>query len=175
MTHAFAHLHVASAFSLRYGTAFPAALVRRAAEHGMDTLALTDRDGLYGAVKHVIACHEQGVRPVVGVDLALDGASSTSGSSTSSSTPDDLFGGGLPSGRRTGPNPGHGHGHGPGHGHGRGRRLSRRGSSCSRARTAGPRCAAWSRPPITRGSAARRTSHRGWWPSTRQARTAGRG
>ncbi len=105
MTHAFAHLHVASAFSLRYGTAFPAALVRRAAEHGMDTLALTDRDGLYGAVKHVIACHEQGVRPVVGVDLALDQGSSTS---------DDLFGGGLPSGRRTG------HGHGHGHGRGRG-------------------------------------------------------
>ncbi|MEU7877908.1 DNA polymerase III subunit alpha [Microbispora bryophytorum] len=124
MTHAFAHLHVASAFSLRYGTAFPAALVRRAAEHGMDTLALTDRDGLYGAVKHVIACHEQGVRPVVGVDLALDGASSTPGSSTlSSSTPDDLFGGGLPSGRRRtgpGPQPGHGPGHGHGHGHGRG-------------------------------------------------------
>ncbi|MEV1206374.1 50S ribosomal protein L4, partial [Microbispora rosea] len=100
MTHAFAHLHVASAFSLRYGTAFPAALVRRAAEHGMDTLALTDRDGLYGAVKHVIACHEQGVRPVVGIDLALDGASATPGSSgPGSSTPDDLFGGGLPSGR----------------------------------------------------------------------------
>ncbi|NJP27700.1 DNA polymerase III subunit alpha [Microbispora sp. SCL1-1] len=119
MTRAFAHLHVASAFSLRYGTAFPAALVRRAAEHGMDTLALTDRDGLYGAIKHVIACHEQGVRPVVGVDLALDGVSSLPGSSVpGSSVPDDLFEGGLPSGRRTGHSRGHGHGHG--HGHGRG-------------------------------------------------------
>nr|WP_277351540.1 DNA polymerase III subunit alpha [Microbispora sp. CL1-1] len=112
-------MHVASAFSLRYGTAFPAALVRRAAEHGMDTLALTDRDGLYGAIKHVIACHEQGVRPVVGVDLALDGVSSLPGSSVpGSSVPDDLFEGGLPSGRRTGHSRGHGHGHG--HGHGRG-------------------------------------------------------
>ncbi|GGO00368.1 DNA-directed DNA polymerase [Microbispora rosea subsp. aerata] len=108
MTEPFTHLHVASAFSLRYGTAFPAALVRRAAEHGMDTLALTDRDGLYGAIKHVIACHEQGVRPVVGVDLALDGAASPP------STPDDLFGGGPPYGRRTGRGHAHGHGHGRG-------------------------------------------------------------
>ncbi|MBX6383806.1 MAG: PHP domain-containing protein, partial [Microbispora sp.] len=79
MTEPFVHLHVASAFSLRYGTAFPDALVRRAVDHGMDTLALTDRDGLYGAIKHVIACHEQGVRPIVGVDLALGGADSASG------------------------------------------------------------------------------------------------
>lgn len=173
VTRAFAHLHVASAFSLRYGTAFPAALVRRAAEHGMDTLALTDRDGLYGAIKHVIACHEQGVRPVVGVDLALDGVSSLPGSSVpGSSVPDDLFEGGLPSGRRTGHSRGHGHGHG--HGHGRGRRPVGAGRR-ARAPTAGPRYAAWSRPPTTRGSAARRTSRRGWWPSTRPARTGSPG
>ncbi len=71
---AFPHLHVASAYSLRYGTSFPAALVQRAAAYGMDMLALTDRDGLYGAIKHVQACHGEGVRPVVGVDLALGGA-----------------------------------------------------------------------------------------------------
>ncbi|MCT9933869.1 DNA polymerase III subunit alpha [Planotetraspora sp. A-T 1434] len=70
---AFAHLHTASAYSLRYGTAFPGVLVRRAAEHGMDRLALTDRDGLYGAIKHVQACHDEGIAPIVGVDLALQG------------------------------------------------------------------------------------------------------
>ena len=69
----FPHLHVASAYSLRYGTAFPADLVRRAAEHGADMLALTDRDGLYGAIKHVAACHEAGIGPIVGADLALAG------------------------------------------------------------------------------------------------------
>src|SRR5690606_10817375 len=63
----------ASAYSLRYGTAFPADLVRRAAEHGADMLALTDRDGLYGAIKHVAACHEAGIGPIVGADLALAG------------------------------------------------------------------------------------------------------
>ncbi|WP_182885728.1 DNA polymerase III subunit alpha [Microbispora sp. H10885] len=77
----FAHLHVASAFSLRYGTAFPDALVRRAAEQGTDTLALTDRDGLYGAIKHVRACHERGVRPIAGVDLALGAGPPAAGGS----------------------------------------------------------------------------------------------
>ncbi|MEV6982256.1 DNA polymerase III subunit alpha [Sphaerisporangium sp. NPDC051017] len=67
----FPHLHVASAYSLRYGSAFPAALAVRAAEHEMDVLALTDRDGMYGAVKHVQACAGAGIAPVVGVDLAL--------------------------------------------------------------------------------------------------------
>src|SRR5580700_1988565 len=67
----FAHLHVASAYSLRYGVAAPAALAARAAELGMPALALTDRDGLYGAVKHAVACVEAGIRPVLGADLAL--------------------------------------------------------------------------------------------------------
>ncbi|ETK31316.1 DNA polymerase III subunit alpha [Microbispora sp. ATCC PTA-5024] len=75
----FTHLHTASAFSLRYGTAFPEALVRRAAEHGMDALALTDRDGLYGAIKHIRACHGTGLAPIVGVDLALDGGPASRG------------------------------------------------------------------------------------------------
>ena len=47
----FVHLHVASGYSLRHGANHPADLVLRAAEHGMGALALTDRDGLYGAVK----------------------------------------------------------------------------------------------------------------------------
>ena len=36
----------------------------------MDTLALTDRDGTYGAVKFAKACLGAGIRPVLGVDLA---------------------------------------------------------------------------------------------------------
>jgi len=67
----FVHLHVASGYSLRHGASSPAALVQRAAEHGMDTLALTDRDGAYGVVKFAKACARSGVRPVFGVDLAV--------------------------------------------------------------------------------------------------------
>ncbi|MCW2892800.1 MAG: dnaE1, partial [Actinomycetia bacterium] len=67
----FAHLHVASSFSLRYGTATPNALAARAAGLGMSALALTDRDGLYGAFKHVQACADAGIKPLLGADLGL--------------------------------------------------------------------------------------------------------
>ena len=67
----FVHLHVASGYSLQYGAAHPHVLVERAAEQEMDTLALTDRDGTYGAVKHALACRAAGIRPVLGVDLAV--------------------------------------------------------------------------------------------------------
>jgi error-prone DNA polymerase len=67
----FVHLHVASGYSLRYGGSHPHTLVERAVEHEMDTLALTDRDGVYGAVRFAKACLQAGVRPVLGVDLAV--------------------------------------------------------------------------------------------------------
>ena len=70
MSDPFVHLHVASGYSLQYGASHPHTLVERAVEQEMDTLALTDRDGTYGAVKHAQACLSAGVRPVLGVDLA---------------------------------------------------------------------------------------------------------
>jgi error-prone DNA polymerase len=66
----FPHLQVASGYSLRYGGSQPQALVARAAEQEMDTLALTDRDGVYGAVKFARACRAAGIRPILGTDLA---------------------------------------------------------------------------------------------------------
>ncbi|MFD0536850.1 PHP domain-containing protein [Actinomadura luteofluorescens] len=65
------HIHVASSYSLRFGVAPPAALAERAAVLGMETLALTDRDGLYGAVRHVRACADAGIGAVVGADLRV--------------------------------------------------------------------------------------------------------
>jgi len=44
----------------------------------MDSLALTDRDGVYGAVKFVTACMRLGVRPILGTDLAVGVAPSKS-------------------------------------------------------------------------------------------------
>jgi error-prone DNA polymerase len=67
----FVHLHVASGYSLQYGASHPHVLVERAAEQEMDTLALTDRDGTYGAVRFAKAAMANGVRPVLGVDLAF--------------------------------------------------------------------------------------------------------
>ena len=67
----FVHLHVASGFSMRHGTSSPKALAERAAELGMDALALTDRDGLYGAIRFARACLDAGIAPILGADLAV--------------------------------------------------------------------------------------------------------
>ena len=68
----YAHLQVASSFSLQYGTATPLALAQHAAELGQDIVALTDRDGVYGAVRWVQACRQVGISPVLGVELAIE-------------------------------------------------------------------------------------------------------
>ena len=67
----FVHLRVASGYSLQYGASHPHVLVERAAEQEMDTLALTDRDGTYGAVRFVKAAMAARIRPILGVDLAM--------------------------------------------------------------------------------------------------------
>ncbi|MGW2184876.1 DNA polymerase III subunit alpha [Streptomyces sp. NPDC001719] len=67
----FTHLHTASGFSMRYGAAHPERLAERAAERGMDAVALTDRDSLAGAVRFARAAGAAGVRPLFGVDLAV--------------------------------------------------------------------------------------------------------
>ncbi|MGA5132395.1 DNA polymerase III subunit alpha [Streptomyces olivoreticuli] len=67
----FTHLHTASGFSMRYGAAHPERLAERAAERGMDAVALTDRDSLAGAVRFARAGARAGVRPLFGVDLAV--------------------------------------------------------------------------------------------------------
>ncbi|MEW2397631.1 DNA polymerase III subunit alpha [Streptomyces sp. NPDC046862] len=67
----FAHVHVASGYSARYGASHPEQLARRAAERHMATLALTDRDTVTGAVRFAQACAKEGVRPLFGVDLAV--------------------------------------------------------------------------------------------------------
>jgi error-prone DNA polymerase len=68
----FIHLHVASAYSLKYGTTQPADLVARAREFNMPALAITDRDGLAGAIRFAQSCVAEGVAPIIGVDLAID-------------------------------------------------------------------------------------------------------
>ncbi|MBF4160609.1 DNA polymerase III subunit alpha [Nocardioides acrostichi] len=81
------HLHVASGHSLQYGASLPHVLVEQAAEHGMDLLALTDRDGTYGAVKFAGACRAAGLSPVLGVDLAYRRLAPSGLSGGSSRTP----------------------------------------------------------------------------------------
>ncbi|WP_030255677.1 MULTISPECIES: DNA polymerase III subunit alpha [Streptomyces] len=67
----FAHLHVASGYSVRYGASLPGHLVERAAELGLRELALTDRDTVAGVVRFARACAGTGIRPLFGADLAV--------------------------------------------------------------------------------------------------------
>lgn len=74
----FTHLNVASAFSAHHGTARPEALVAAAKAAGAEAAAITDRDGIYGAVRHVRACLSEGLSPVVGVNLQVRDKDSSS-------------------------------------------------------------------------------------------------
>ncbi len=67
----FVHLDVRSCFSLKEGAFTPEQLVAQAAALGMPAVALTDRDGLYGAARFVSACQREGVRPILGASLTV--------------------------------------------------------------------------------------------------------
>ncbi|WP_327309817.1 error-prone DNA polymerase (plasmid) [Streptomyces sp. NBC_01298] len=66
-----AELHVHSNFSFLQGAADPRALTDEAARLGITTLALTDRDGLYGARRLTQAAREAGIATVFGAELTL--------------------------------------------------------------------------------------------------------
>ena len=67
----FVHLHVASAFSLRYGTTTPEQLVAQAARLEQPALALTDLDSVSGAVRFVQACQSADISAILGLDLTI--------------------------------------------------------------------------------------------------------
>jgi error-prone DNA polymerase len=67
----FVHLSVRSYFSLKDGAFSPEDLAGRVAELGMPAVALTDRDGLYGAARFGAACAEVGVRAIYGATLTV--------------------------------------------------------------------------------------------------------
>ncbi len=67
----FTHLRVASGYSFKYGTAHPHQLVARAAEYGMKALALTDRDGMAGAIRFAQECESAGIAPILGVNISF--------------------------------------------------------------------------------------------------------
>jgi len=70
----FVHLHMHSTFSFGDGACRIPALAARAAELGMPALAVTDHEGLYGAVRFYQACKAAGVKPIVGVELTVEAA-----------------------------------------------------------------------------------------------------
>lgn len=66
-----AELHVHSSLSFLQGASDPGVLVAEAARLGTGVLALTDRDGLYGARRLAEAARGTGIRTVYGAELTL--------------------------------------------------------------------------------------------------------
>jgi error-prone DNA polymerase len=67
----FTHLRTCSGYSFKYGTATADQLVERAAQFGMQSLALTDRDNMAGAIRFVQACESASVKPILGINLSF--------------------------------------------------------------------------------------------------------
>lgn len=83
---AYAELHAHSAYSFLDGASTPEELVEEAARLDLRALALTDHNGLYGAVRFAEAAAELDVRTVFGAELSL-GASSVSEARTEQPDP----------------------------------------------------------------------------------------
>ncbi|HZT97921.1 MAG TPA: DNA polymerase III subunit alpha, partial [Chloroflexota bacterium] len=75
----FVHLHVHSNFSFLDGASPPERLLERAGELGMGSLALTDHHGLYGAVRFMQAATALNVKPILGVEIDVQGSHLLSG------------------------------------------------------------------------------------------------
>src|SRR5437899_6166189 len=75
MTSAYAELHCHSNCSCLEGASHPDELVARARDLEMPALAITDRNGFYGAVKFFGAAQRAGIQPIVGTELTIDDGS----------------------------------------------------------------------------------------------------
>jgi len=70
----FTHLHTHSYYSLLDGVPGPEDLVIKAYKSKMKALALTDHNGLYGAVEFYRKCQEFGIKAIIGTELTLSDA-----------------------------------------------------------------------------------------------------
>src|ERR671929_565078 len=69
----YAELHCHTNFSFLDGASHPEELAEEAVRLGLEALAVTDHDGLYGIVRFAEAAREVGLRTVFGSELTLDG------------------------------------------------------------------------------------------------------
>ena len=67
----YAELHCHTNFSFLDGASAPDELIDRAVELGLSGLAVTDHQGLYGAVRFTTAAEAVGIHPVIGVEIEL--------------------------------------------------------------------------------------------------------
>src|ERR671917_1512679 len=71
----YVELHCHSAFSLLDGASHPTELAAAAADQGHAALALTDHDGLHGAMELAQALRPLGIRPITGAEISMEDGS----------------------------------------------------------------------------------------------------
>ncbi|MBP5651796.1 MAG: DNA polymerase III subunit alpha, partial [Lachnospiraceae bacterium] len=72
---AFTHLHVHTEYSLLDGSGKIKEITARAAQLGMDSLAITDHGVMYGCVDFYRACKAVGIKPIIGCEVYVAPAS----------------------------------------------------------------------------------------------------
>ena len=65
----FVHLHTHSSYSPMWGVPTLDALCQAAQSQGQEYLALTDTNGLYGAIRFLEVAREHGLKPILGAEL----------------------------------------------------------------------------------------------------------
>src|SRR5215510_5721504 len=68
----YVELHARSAFSFLRGASLPEQLAETAGDLGLPAIALSDRNGVYGAPRFFGRAKEMGVRPIVGAELTME-------------------------------------------------------------------------------------------------------
>ncbi len=67
----FAHLHWHSTFSFLEAIGKPNKILAKAKELGMDAIAITDYNGMYGIIKFYQTAKDEGIKPIIGVELGF--------------------------------------------------------------------------------------------------------
>jgi DNA polymerase-3 subunit alpha len=65
----FTHLHVHTQFSILDGASKISALVEKASETGMKSLAITDHGNMYGVPLFMQAAKKKGIKPIIGCEV----------------------------------------------------------------------------------------------------------
>ena len=65
----FTHLHTHTEYSMLDGLSRLEPLVERTRELGMESLAITDHGGMYGAIDFYRLAKSEGIRPIVGCEM----------------------------------------------------------------------------------------------------------
>ena len=71
MVDSFVHLHLHTEYSLLDGAIRIPDLMKKAVEHGMPAVAITDHGNMYGVIEFYQAAQKAGIKPIVGCEVYM--------------------------------------------------------------------------------------------------------